>query len=69
MNIPQIKKRLLTTIFVATVSITAMNAQPGFDDDIDDEDPVASISDYTAITFVAAIAAGYYLLSRKTKLN
>lgn len=59
-------KNLLITLLFAVFNFSMLFAQPGFEDDVDDE-PQVSISNYTGITLILAGAAGYYLLSKKNK--
>lgn len=59
-------KNLLIALLFIVFNFSILFAQPGFEDDVNDE-PEASLSNYTCITLILGAAAGYYLLSQKNK--
>ncbi|AXG74043.1 hypothetical protein DVK85_07200 [Flavobacterium arcticum] len=69
MNTPKTKKAFLAIIFTLAIGSTSAYAQIEFDDDANDEPAAASISGYTSLTLLLGATAGYYLLSKKSKLR
>lgn len=58
------KETLLFLTFLFILGINTLKAQPSFDDDVDDE-PVASISDYTGVAFLLGTITACYILYKK----
>lgn len=59
--------KLILFLFLSFSTLTF--AQPGFDDDVDDEAPVAAIDSGVVLLFVTGIALGYYLLKKNEKIK
>ncbi|QYJ68839.1 hypothetical protein [Flavobacterium litorale] len=68
MKTPPTKKVLFMLLLFIATGLSTVSAQPDFGDDVDDE-PAASISDYAGLTLALGAVAGYYLLSKKSRLN
>lgn len=62
-------KLLPTVVLIIFLSFSSlMFAQPGFDDDVDDEVPAAAIDTNILLLCVAGAALGIYFLTKKEKL-
>lgn len=59
--------KVILFLFLSFSTLTF--AQPGFDDDVDDETPVTPIDSGIVLLFSAGIILGFYLLKKNQKIK
>lgn len=69
MNTKKYLNKLVFTIVLVCSTTLSVTAQEDFGDDTDDTTPAANVDVYTPMLLVAAIGLGYFLCTRRAKVN